>query len=191
MLVESVKEGVTINPLAARSIFWELKTAVADPAFEKEAWISAMLFSHGDCGLTVGDEATVFFCPSEYAPGAAKLPSSPVSKDAAILSSLFVKSHRAARGLEAVLLDAAVMNLSSRDFSAVEAFGYRDAKEAEFLLREKPAFIGLLPVETLESAGFMVVQDHPITPRLRLDLPPAFDLLSDAAVEDMLARALA
>lgn len=67
MLVESVKEGVTINPLAARSVFWELKTAVVDPAFEKEAWISAMLLSHGDCGLTVGDEATVFFAlPSTH-----------------------------------------------------------------------------------------------------------------------------
>lgn len=191
MLVESVKEGVEINPLAARSIFWELDTEVTDPAFEKEAWISAVLLSAGDCGLTVGNEATVFFCPADYAPGASKLPTAPVSQDAALLSSLFVKSHRAARGLEAVLLDAAIMNLSSREFSAVEAFGYRDTKEAEFLLREKPAFIGLLSVETLESAGFMVVQDHPVTPRLRLDLPPAFDLLSAAAVEDLLAKALA
>ena len=71
MLVESVKEGVEINPLAARSIFWELDTEVTDPAFEKEAWISAVLLSAGDCGLTVGNEATVFFCPADYAPGAA------------------------------------------------------------------------------------------------------------------------
>ena len=107
------------------------------------------------------------------------------------MSSLFVKSHRAARGLEAVLLDATIMNLTSRDASAVEAFGYRDAGTAEDLLRDKPGRIGLLPVETLESAGFMVVRDHPITPRLRLELPPAFDLLTTAAVEDLLARALA
>ena len=46
-------------------------------------------------------------------------------------------------------------------------------------------------METLESAGFRVERDHPITPRLRLELPPAFDLLTAAAVEDLLARALA
>lgn len=191
MLVQAVKEGVAINPLAARSIFWELKTTVADPAFEKEAWISATLLRCGDCGFTVGDEATVLFCPPELAPGAAKLPTSPVSEDAVLVTSLFVNSHRAAKGLEAVLLDATIMHLTSREASAVEAFGFRDARQAEELLREKPARIGLLPVETLESAGFMVVGDHPITPRLRLELPPAFDLLTAAAVEDLLARALA
>ncbi|MHC2799642.1 hypothetical protein FNY88_06655 [Corynebacterium guaraldiae] len=191
MLVQAVKEGVAINPLAARSIFWELKTTVADPAFEKEAWISATLLRCGECGFTVGDEATLLFCPPELAPGAAKLPTSPVSEDAVLVTSLFVKPHRAAKGLEAVLLDATIMHLTSREASAVEAFGFRDARQAEELLREKPARIGLLPVETLESAGFMVVRDHPITPRLRLELPPAFDLLTAAAVEDLLARALA
>lgn len=191
MLIEAVKEGVAINHLAARSIFWEMKTTVADPAFEKEAWLSATLLSYGECGFTVGDEATVFFCPPELAPGAAKLPTSPVSEDAVLVSSLFVKSERAAKGLEAVLLDATIMHLTSRDASALEAFGYRDARQAEDLLRDKPGRIGLLPVETLESAGFMVVRDHPITPRLRLELPPAFDLLTAAAVEDLLARALA
>ncbi|MHC2547989.1 hypothetical protein [Corynebacterium hesseae] len=191
MLVQAVKEGVAINPLAARSIFWEMKTTVADPAFEKEAWISSTLLRCGDCGFTVGDEATLLFCPPELAPGVAKLPTSPVSEDAVLVTSLFVKPHRAAKGLEAVLLDATIMHLTSREASAVEAFGFRDARQAEELLREKPARIGLLPVETLESAGFMVVRDHPITPRLRLELPPAFDLLTAAAVEDLLARALA
>ena len=43
MLIEAVKEGVAINPLAARSIFWEMKTTVADPAFEKEAWLLSLI----------------------------------------------------------------------------------------------------------------------------------------------------
>ena len=47
MFVQAVKEGVAINPLAARSIFWEMKTTVADPAFEKEAWLSATLLRYG------------------------------------------------------------------------------------------------------------------------------------------------
>ncbi|WP_293769481.1 hypothetical protein [uncultured Corynebacterium sp.] len=191
MLVEPVAEGTPIHRLAARSVFWEMKTTVADPDFEKEAWLSATLLSFGPCGFTVGDEATVLYCSPDLAQGAAKLPTAPVGSDAAIVTSLFISPARASRGLEAVLLDAAIMDLTSRDFPAVEAFGYRDRDEAARLLGSKPAFIGLLPVETLESAGFMVIQDHPVTPRLRLDLPPAFDLLTAAAVEDMVARALA
>lgn len=191
MLVQAVKEGTAINPLAARSIFWELKATVADPAFEKEAWLTAALYTFGDCGFTIGDEATVFFCSADLAPGAAKLPTSPVSADAAILSSLFVGSDRAGRGLEAVLIDAALVNLTARGFGAVESFGYRDAAAATALLGSKPARIGLLDTETLTRAGFEVVQDHAITPRLRLELPPEFSLMTAAAVEDALARALA
>ncbi|MDO5032198.1 hypothetical protein [Corynebacterium sp.] len=196
MLVESVKEGSVLNPLAARCVFWELggsvdKEGVTDAAFEKEAWISTTLLRFGECGFTVGDEATVFFSSPEFFPGAAALPTAPVSEDAVLISSLFVKSHRAARGLEAVLLDAAIMNLTSRGFTAVEAFGHRDAAQAEEIVGDKPARIGLLPVETLEAAGFLVHEDHPVTPRLRLELPPAFDLLSAAAAEDLVARALA
>ena len=180
-----------IHPLAAKSVFWELKTTVSDPAFEKEAWISAALILFGDCGFSILDEATVFVCSADLAPGAAKMPTAPLSEDAAFLSSLFIKPERAERGLESVLIDAAIMNLSSREFPAVEAFGYRDHAQARALLGSKPAFIGLPAVELLESAEFSIIQDHPITPRLRLELPPKFDLLTAAAAEDLLAQALA
>lgn len=168
MLVEPVREGTTIHRLAAKSVFWEILADVDDPAFEKEAWLSATRLSFGDCGLTIGDDATVFFCPPSLAEGAARLPSAPIAADAVFLSSLFT---RPARGFEGVLLDAAIIELTGRDFPAVEAFGYRALRPAAELLGHKPALIGLLPVETLESAGFQVVEDHPITPRLRLTLP--------------------
>lgn len=191
MLVESVTEARTLHALAARSVFWECAEPVADPAFEKEAWITTTSLSFGDCGYTVGDEATVFFCPPDLAPGAAQLPTAPVSPDAALVSSLFIKQSRALSELSAVLLDASIMNLTSREFPAVEVFGYRDHRAAQELLGRKPGRIGLAPIEVLESAGFKVTEDHPAIPRLRLELPPAFDLLTAAAVDDMLARALA
>ncbi|WP_165242691.1 hypothetical protein [Corynebacterium lizhenjunii] len=191
MWVEPYSPGGPLHPQASKSVFWELKDTVADTAFEKEAWLLAMLVRVGECGFTVGSEATVFFCPPQYAPGAAKLPTAPVSADAAFLTSLFISPTRASRGLEAVLLDATIVHLITADYPAVEAFGFRDSAQATALLGAKPALIGLLPVEILESAGFKVVQEHPATPRLRLDLPPENPLLSAAAVEDLLARALA
>ncbi|APT93554.1 hypothetical protein CPHO_12380 [Corynebacterium phocae] len=188
MWVQPVTEGVKVHPLAARSVFWEIKTTVADPAFEKEAWVTRALVEFGECGFTIQDSATVYFCSPELAQGAAKLPTAPVAEDAAVITSLFADPGHP--GLEAIVLDAAVMNLVARDFTAVEAFGYRDFAQARKLLGEKPPRIGLMPVETLEAAGFRVVRDHPITPRLRMELPPPFELLTVAAMDDLLARAM-
>ncbi len=175
MQVTAVREGTPIHRLAARSVFWEMGADV-DP-FEKEAWISTTLLSFGDCGFSIGEDATIFFCSPDLARGIAQLPTAPVAPDAAVITSLF--STPAARAFAPLLLDAAVMNLTAREFSAVEAFGYRDYTRAEELLGHKPARIGLLPVDALEGAGFRVVADHPTTPRLRLDLPPVFDLLRE------------
>ena len=58
-------------------------------------------------------------------------------------------------------------------------------------LGHKPAYMGLMAYDTLRSAGFEVAADHPVLPRLRLELPPEHDVLTAAAVEDLLARALA
>ena len=126
------------------------------------------------------------------AAGAAKLPTAPISDDAEIITSLFVKAHLMGRGIEAVLVDAAIMHLTNRGSTAVEAFGYYgDPAAAADFLGHKPAYIGLMSYETLRSAGFEVAADHPVLPRLRLELPPEHDMLSAAAAEDLLARALA
>lgn len=192
MLVRPVLTADDCHPLAAVCTFWEFSAdytaSVADSAFEKEAWLHTTLLQFGDCGFSIrGDmevEATVLFCSRDLAPGAAKLPTAPVSEDAAIISSLFTKAYAVTQGHTAALLDAAIYNLTARDFAAVEAFGYRDHAEAEAFLGTKPARIGLLPFPTLEAAGFKVTQDHPVFPRLRLELPPVQGFFSLAAVED-------
>ena len=205
-MLEKVKQNTVIHPQARRSTFWEFAAEdVADPEFEKEAWFSATLLGFGECGYTVGEEATVLFCGRDDAPGVAKMATGPLSPDAAIITSLFINPARAGRGLEAVLLDSAIMDLMERGASAVEAFGYYtglqspDSATADpvaydmcrHFMGTRPELIGLMTVDVLQAAGFEVVADHPVTPRLRLELPPAHDLLTAAAVEQLLARALA
>ncbi|MDO5670342.1 MAG: hypothetical protein Q4G50_10080 [Corynebacterium sp.] len=201
-----------IHPQAARSIFWELDAdavtqvaASGDPAFEKEAWLTTTLLDYGCCGLSLERStaqravATVLWCARDAAPGCAALPTGPVSEDAEILTSLFIDPGFAGVGLEAVLIDAAIMRLVDNDVPAVEAFGWRQdffsRADVDELLEgpvgevlRSASEIGLMPVSVLESAGFRVVADHPVLPRLRLDLPPQHGLLSVAAVEELLAR---
>ena len=168
MILEPVIEGTRIHRQAARSTFWELEAAVSDPVFEKEAWLATTLLSFGQCGFTVGEDATILFCSREDAAGTAKLPTAPISEDAEVITSLFVKAHLAGRGIEAVLVDAAIMHLTNRGSTAVEAFGYYgDPTAAADFLGHKPAYIGLMSYETLRSAGFEVAADQPSTP------PPA------------------
>jgi len=202
-----------IHPQAGRSIFWELDAEAAslvqdsgDPAFEKEAWLTTTLINYGCCGLSLERStaaravATVLWCSRDAAPGCAELPTAPVSEDAEVLTSLFIDPGFAGVGLEAVLLDAAIMQLVDADVPAVEAFGWRQdffsrADVDELLegpvgsILRSASEIGLMSVAVLESAGFQVVADHPVLPRLRLELPPQHGLLSVAAVEELLDRA--
>ena len=202
-----------IHPQAGRSIFWELDAEAAslvqdsgDPAFEKEAWLTTTLLDYGCCGLSLERStaaravATVLWCSRDAAPGCAQLPTAPVSEDAEVLTSLFIDPGFAGVGLEAVLLDAAIMQLVDADVPAVEAFGWRQdffsrADVDELLegpvgsILRSASEIGLMSVAVLESAGFQVVADHPVLPRLRLELPPQHGLLSVAAVEELLDRA--
>lgn len=202
-----------IHHKAARSIFWEMDAETAaqvlkkgDPSFEKEAWLTTTLMNYGCCGFSISRRpaeraiATVIYCSRNDAPGASQLPTAPVSPDAELLSSLFIDPGFSGVGLESVLLDSAIMELVEKDASAVEAFGWREeiflqpnmteliAGEVGTILAAAPD-IGLMTSSDLEAAGFKVVADHPVLPRLRLDLPPQRDLLSAADIALLLASA--
>lgn len=201
-----------LHRLAARSVFWELEpelacrvTEAGDAQFEKEVWISTTLLDYGTCGYSIVDgdgaaglsvTATILFCPASLAPGARAMPTGPVSEDAEIITSLFVDPGFEAMGIEPVLLDAAIMELTRRGATAVEAFGLaidcttEDVaalceEHADIVARDRE--IGLISEMALRSAGFEVVEPHPVLPRLRLELPPAQGLLSAAAVEKLLS----
>lgn len=176
-----------LHPQARKSVFWELAPEVAakaDPVFEKEAWLSTTLLEHESCGFNIGYRngtpalASVIFCERDAAPGAKALPTAPVSSDAAIISSLFIDEVFRGTGMESALLDASLMELIRRDYPAVEAFGYRSESAEADAIASRRVEIGLIDVEALESAGFEVIADHPVLPRLRMELPPATVLLT-------------
>ncbi|ALC07149.1 hypothetical protein CDES_14130 [Corynebacterium deserti GIMN1.010] len=183
-----------LHPQARRSAFWELAPEVAekaDPEFEKEAWLTTMLLEKSSCGFNIGYNngtpalASVIFCERDAAPGAQVLPTAPVSKDAAIISSLFIDEVFRGVGMESALLDAALMELIKQDYPAVEAFGLR-AEAPQDPIASRRIEIGLIDFDALESAGFEVVADHPVLPRLRMELPPASVLMSARDAELLL-----
>lgn len=196
----------------AKSVFWELSPQAQankniDAAFEKEAWLATGILD-GVCrgfNLNYTNQrtdipplraiATIVACNPAFAPGAVQLPTAPVSDDAWLLTSLHINPVVAGTGLETVLLDAVIMAAVAAEVSAVEAFGYyidfvEDpdvplAPELCDILSQTQA-IGLLAVDMLQSAGFTVVQDHLVLPKLRLELPPARELLTAQAAEELL-----
>lgn len=192
-----------IHRLTASCTFWELDPLAQDlasiaPEVDKEAWLTAQCFNQGICGFNIADRnaetrafATVLFCPAGEAPGAIRMPTSPVSTDAHVVTSLHIDAAAAGRGWESVLLDAAIMSASDKGVPALEAFGVDEAYEGEidplfqsFVDRQEE--VGLMRKADLESAGFTVVEDHPVLPRLRLDLPPEQSLLSAEEVDYLL-----
>ena len=202
-----------LHPQARKSVFWELEAEAAArveesgfPDFEKEAWLSTTLFDQQTCGYSIGylNEAptpstpaiaSVIYCPRTSAPGAAVLPTAPVSQDASVITSLFIDEVFRGMGMEAVLLDAALVDLIKLEVPAVEAFGLRDSKitgsvELDPMVRGLVAQrnkIGLMEVAVLESAGFEIVADHPVLPRLRMEMPPQDPLMTAMEAQLLLA----
>lgn len=199
-----------LHPQVFRTLFWEMEPSLREQVestssvrFEKEAWLAARLWAGEPCGFTIRfnegrqftPTATVLCCQRDQAPGAMAMPTAPVSSDAQLITSLFMNPALSGRGVESVLIDAVVMVFTERGAAAVEAFGLRDTIEFEAATAEvidivhKREEIGLIDVSALEAAGFEVVRDHPVLPRLRLELPPVQPLLSAEAVEMWLREA--
>ena len=191
-----------IHARAADSVFWELDPAATseNPTSEldKGAWLLARCYAQNPIGFsiaepttTIGALATCLFCPPEHAPGAARMPTAPISDDAWVVTSLHIATNAKNRGWEAVLLDATITAATRAGAQALEVFGLRlDADTADSAvarIARHAASIGLTEVSILESAGFRVVADHPVLPRLRLTLPPAFDLMAAHEIADLLA----
>ncbi|WP_394281761.1 hypothetical protein [Corynebacterium sp.] len=193
-----------VHPACARVTFWELDPLSDDapnisPEIDKEAWLTAQIFAHGSCGFNIVDRslstssayATVLFCPRDEAPGSLRMPTAPASSDAWLINSLHIDPEFAGRGWEAVLLDSCIMTITDRAVPAVEAFGRHDeptgpADDLAASLLERAEEIGLMNRSTLEGAGFSIVQDHPVLPRFRLELPPQRGLLSAHEIEQLL-----
>ncbi len=172
-----------------RCVFWELDPVqreraeeAGDTALEKEAWVSNVLLEWGSCGkiayVDAGSAGYVLFAPPAYVPRSIAFPSSPVSPDAVLLMTSFVRPEFAHAGLGRMLVQGVAKDLRLRGIRAIEAFGD--------LSWQKPACV--LPAEHLLAVGFKTVRPHPRFPRLRLELKTTLSWRED--VEYALERLL-
>ena len=141
---------------ARRCVFWEVdpqtldgEDHLADPEFEKEAWLSMVMLEWGSCGQVatraplesaVGDVSDerdepclgyVLYAPPRAVPRAQRFPTGPVSADAVLLTSMGVEPGQP-EGLPTILIGQVVGELVRRGVRALEAFG-RTAAAAELL----------------------------------------------------------
>jgi hypothetical protein len=210
---------------ARRCVFWEVDPEIvgrddhlADPEFEKEAWLSMVMLEWGSCGQVASlaganDKANdkpsdaqcqgyVLYAPPHAVPRAQRFPTAPVSADAVLLTSMGVEPGQAADGLPNSLIAQVVAELVRRGVRALEAFG-RTAQSAELLdpLTADPDSLAavdalgdcsfdqcMIEAEFLQEVGFVVVAPHRYFPRLRLELDKGLGW--KAEVEEALERLL-
>ncbi|GAB2634648.1 GNAT family N-acetyltransferase [Prescottella soli] len=191
---------------ARRCVFWEMDPAAVrtsrdfyDPEFEKEAWLSMVMLEWGSCGQValVDDKPAgcALYAPPSMVPRADLFPTSPVSADAVLLTTMRLEPIGDEYGLGATLIQAAVADLVRRGVRALEAFGIRaDADRAvsgvpsATAARECSPQECMISADFLEDVGFEVVAPHHRFPRLRLELDR--DHLWKADVEAALDRLL-
>ena len=118
----------------------------------------------GYCGViaTEGDELLGYatMAPARMVPRLGALDAvHPINPDAAVLLSTRVEEPYRGRGLGRQLIQAAAGLMVRRDIRAIEAVGS---------YREGPSCVS--PVDFLQRVGFSVIRQHPVTPRLRMDL---------------------
>ncbi|MDI3313250.1 MAG: acetyltransferase [Mycobacterium sp.] len=188
---------------ARRCVFWEVDPAtlgkehhLADPEFEKEAWLSMVMLEWGSCGqiataVTSDDDDSespclgyVLYAPPRTVPRARRMPTAPVSADAILLTSMGVEPGRAAEDLSQSLIARVVEELVRRGVRALEAFGRTPATvelhnvpASDPLMQPVVETFGdcsveqcVIDAEFLRDVGFVVVAPHRYFPRLRLEL---------------------
>ena len=210
---------------ARRCVFWEVDPStlpgedhLADPEFEKEAWLSMVMLEWGSCGqiavqcdpdgLSTDDAPCLgyaFYAPPRAVPRAGLFPSGPVSADAVLLTSIGIEATDDPDGLPRGLIASVVGDLVRRGVKALEAFG-RTAEATELSdprlvppdLRPVVEVLGDCSVEQcivdadfLGDVGFEVIAPHRYFPRLRLELEEGLGWKADveAALERLLESA--
>jgi GNAT superfamily N-acetyltransferase len=211
---------------ARRCVFWEVDPDavgagdhLADPEFEKEAWLSMVMLEWGSCGQmatappAVGDPdgleqpclGYVLYAPPYAVPRALRFPTGPVSADAVLLTSLGVEPGHARDGLAQSLIAQVIGELVRRGVRALEAFGRTAATgdlaerhSGDSVLTGAGRALGdcafdtcMIEAEILRDAGFAEVAPHPYFPRLRLELDKGLGWKAEveAALERLLDSA--
>lgn len=209
---------------ARRCVFWEVDPAtlgnqhqLADPEFEKEAWLSMVMLEWGSCGqvaTALPDERShteppclgyVFYAPPRTAPRAQRFPTAPVSADAVLLTSMGIEPGQDAGDLPHGLIAGVIDELVRRGVRALEAFGrtpaaseLQDPRMVSPDVRPVLEALGdcsvdhcVIDAEFLKDVGFVVVAPHTYFPRLRLELDKGLGWKAEveAALERLLENA--
>ena len=153
-------------------LYWEHPELLIDPKKEKKeevfqrklAWLRRVQKEFGECGklLYVGQEAVGYaqYAPARFLPNAAAYPAGPASKDAVLISCLFIAREEYRRqGLGTLLLEEILSELQRRGITAAETF-------ARLGGAENPSG----PVELYLKHGFHVFRDDEEFPLMRLVL---------------------
>ncbi len=188
---------------ARRCVFWEVDPEtlgpgehLADPEFEKEAWLSMVMLEWGSCGQVATEERDpadedpdepcrgyALYAPPRAVPRAQRLPTGPVSADAVLLTSMGVEQDQP-DSLAALLIGQVVSELVRRGVRALEAFGRtpeaarlvdddtvdEDMAVAIRALGDCSFERCMIDADFLQDVGFTVVAPHRYFPRLRLEL---------------------
>lgn len=211
---------------ARRCVFWEVdpncvarEERLADPEFEKEAWLSMVMLEWGTCGqiavpepTSPDDESTeqpcigyALYAPPGAVPRAQCFPTAPVSPDAVLLTTMGIEPGDSADALPRQLIAAVVADLVRRGVRSLEAFG-RTQEAAELIDAQTAPPEARSPVEApgdcsfdqcmidadfLSDVGFVVVAPHRYFPRLRLELNQGLGWKAEveAALERLLENA--
>lgn len=136
-------------------------------------WVQQTVRAWGQCGWRLDGgpgastdgspaeltRAAILVAPSQHRPYAGPLASTPLSPDSAVLVSLRIVPEFRGAGIGRRLVQASAALAVRRGYKGLEAIGTRG-----------PQSCCLLSVDWLCSVGFQVSRDHPMTPRLRMDL---------------------
>ena len=209
---------------ARRCVFWEVDPAtlgnqdhLADPEFEKEAWLSMVMLEWGSCGqvaTVVSDDLDdteapcvgyVLYAPPGAVPRAQRFPTAPVSADAVLLTSMGIEPGQAADELPHGLIARVIDELVRRGVRALEAFGrtpaaaeLQDPRVVDPGVRPVLEALGdcsvehcIIDADFLKDVGFVVVARHRYFPRLRLELDKGLGWKAEveAALERLLSNA--
>ena len=183
-----------------RCVRWELGEQGADAlqgddaAFEKEAWLSRLLLRWSAAGRVAYVDGSpagfVSVAPPAAVSRGARLPTSPVSGDAALLLVARVAQRYRGTGVARMLVQGVAKDLTRQGYRAIEVFARRPGTDdaAGSPTDDRAGLRCLVPVAFAEATGFTVVADHPEVPRLRLELRTALDWREDveAALDHLL-----